>query len=47
LRFNKQDAFLGALKLYQGDPIRMRLKFTSGYSSERIVDLCRESGLVS
>jgi RNA binding exosome subunit len=47
LRFNKQDAFLGALKLYQGDPIRMRLKFTSGYGSERIVDLCRESGLVS
>ena len=47
LRFNKQDAFLGSLKLYQGDPIRMRLKFTSGYGSERIVDLCRESGLVS
>jgi RNA binding exosome subunit len=47
LRFNKQDAFVRAVKFYQGDPIRMRLKFVSGYDSERIVDLCRESGLVS
>jgi RNA binding exosome subunit len=47
LRFDKQEAFLGAVKLYQGDPIRMRLKFVFGYDSDRIVDLCRESGLVS
>jgi len=47
LRFNKQDAFLRAVKLCQGDPIRMRLKFASEYESERIVDLCRESGLLS
>jgi RNA binding exosome subunit len=46
LRFNKQEAFLGALKLYQGDPIRMRLKFVSGYDSGRIVGLCKESRLV-
>jgi RNA binding exosome subunit len=47
LRFNKQDAFLRAVRFYQGDPIRMRLKFVPGYDSNRIVDLCRESGLVS
>jgi len=47
LRFNKQDAFLRAVKFYQGDPIRMRLKFVPGYDYERIIDLCRESGLVS
>jgi hypothetical protein len=47
LRFNKQDAFLRAVKFYQGDPIRVRLKFVPGYDSERIADLCRESGLAS
>ena len=47
LRFNKQEAFLGRVKLYQGDPIRMRLKFVFGYDSDRIIDLCRESGLMS
>jgi RNA binding exosome subunit len=47
LRFNKQDAFLRAVRFYQGDPIRMRLKFVPGYDSNRIVDLCRKSGLVS
>lgn len=47
LRFDKQDAFLRAVKFYQGDPIRMRLKFVSGYDSDRIVGLCKESGLVS
>jgi RNA binding exosome subunit len=46
LRFNKQDAFLRTVKFYQGDPIRMRLKFVPGYDSDRIIDLCRESGLV-
>jgi RNA binding exosome subunit len=45
LRFDKQEACLGNVKLYQGDPIRMRLKFASKYSTEEIVDLCRESGL--
>jgi RNA binding exosome subunit len=47
LRFSKQDAFLRAVKFYQGDPIRVRLKFVSGYDSEKIIDICRESGLVS
>jgi RNA binding exosome subunit len=47
LRFDKQEAFLGAVKSYQGDPIRMKLKFVPGYDSDRIVDLCRKSGLVS
>jgi RNA binding exosome subunit len=47
LRFDKQEAFLGTVKSYQVDPIRMKLKFVSGYDSDRIVDLCRKSGLVS
>ncbi len=47
LRFDKQEAFLGTVKSYEGDPIRMKLKFVSGYDSDRIVDLCRKSGLVS
>ena len=47
LRFDKQDAFLRAVKFFQGDPIRMRLKFVPGYDSDRIVGLCKESGLVS
>jgi RNA binding exosome subunit len=47
LRFDKQEAFLGTVKSYQGDPIRMKLKFVSGYDSDRIIDLCRKSGLVS
>jgi RNA binding exosome subunit len=47
LRFDKQEAFLGRVKSYQGDPIRMRLKFVSGYDSDSIVDLCKKSGLVS
>jgi hypothetical protein len=47
LRFDKQEAFLGSVTLCQGDPIRMKLKFAFGYDSDRIVDLCRESGLVS
>jgi RNA binding exosome subunit len=47
LRFDKQEAFLGRVKSYQGDPIRMKLKFVSSYDSKSIVDLCKKSGLVS
>jgi RNA binding exosome subunit len=47
LRFDKQEAFLGRVKSYQGDPIRMKLKFVSSYDPESIVDLCKKSGLVS
>jgi len=46
LRFDKQEAFLGNVRLQNGDPIRMKLKFASAYDVEAIVTLCRESGLV-
>jgi len=46
LRFDKQEACLQKVRLHQADPIRMRLKFVSRYNPERIVDLCKESGLV-
>jgi RNA-binding protein len=46
LRFDKQEACLRRVKLNQSDPIRMRLRFASRYDVERIVDLCRKSGLV-
>jgi RNA binding exosome subunit len=45
LRFDKQEAYLGKTKLNQSDPIRMRLRFDPGYDCERIIDLCRKSGL--
>lgn len=46
LRFDKQEACLRKVRLHQADPIRMKLKFVSGYKPQRIVDLCKESGLV-
>jgi RNA binding exosome subunit len=46
LRFDKQEACLQKVRLHQADPIRMKLKFVSRYNPERIVDLCKESGLV-
>jgi RNA binding exosome subunit len=45
LRFDKQEACLRKVKLHQADPIRVKLKFVSGYDAARIVELCRESGL--
>jgi hypothetical protein len=46
LRFDKQEACLQKVILHQADPIRMKLKFVSRYNPERIVGLCKESGLV-
>lgn len=46
LRFDKQEACLQKVRLHQADPIRMKLKFVSGFDLESIVDLCREGGLV-
>ncbi len=46
LRFDKQEAFLGTVKLQQGDPIRVKLKFASSYDPEGIVKFCRENGLI-
>jgi len=47
LRFDKEEAFLGNLKLQQADPIRMKLKFSSGHDIERLVRVCAESGLTA
>lgn len=46
LRFDKQEALLGNVKLHQGDPIRLKLKFASTYDAETMVNVCRESGLI-
>jgi len=46
LRFDKQEAFLGTVRLHQGDPIRIKLKFASTYDAEGIVKFCRENGLI-
>ena len=46
LRFDKQEAYLKRARLYQGDPIRMKLKFSFARDREEIVRACRESGLL-
>ncbi len=46
LRFDKQAAYLGNLRLRQEDPVRIRIKFharSSGY--EGIIEYCRKVGL--
>ena len=45
LRFDKQEASLRRVKFHQSDPIRMKLKFASGYDLVKIIDFCRASGL--
>jgi len=47
LRFDKQEAFLGIARLYQGDPIRVKLKFAAAYDTKGIIEFCRENGLIS
>jgi len=47
LRFDKQEALLGNVRLCQGDPIRMKVKFAPYYDAEAIIRVCRESGLIS
>jgi hypothetical protein len=46
LRFDKQEAFLGTVRLHEGDPIRIKLKFASAYDVEGIVKFSRENGLI-
>lgn len=46
LRFDKQEAFFGSIRLHEGDPIRAKFKFASMYDVERIVSFCKESGLI-
>jgi RNA binding exosome subunit len=47
LRFDKEEAFLGNLKLQHADPVRMKLKFASRHDIETMVTVCRESGLMA
>ncbi len=45
LRFNKQSAFLGTLKIGHDDPIRFEIHFKNKASNE-IINLCRQAGLL-
>jgi RNA-binding protein len=46
LRFDKQNAFLGTLKLTTNDPIHFKIHFKNK-TPEQIVDLCGQAGLSS
>ncbi len=43
LRFDKQEAFTGNVRLQDGDPIRVRFKFGRAYDEKAIASLCGES----
>jgi RNA binding exosome subunit len=45
LRFDKQQAFLGALRFSSNDPIHVKVHFKNRTADE-IVSLCREFGLL-
>jgi hypothetical protein len=45
LRFDKQSAYLGALKIAQNDPIHFKIHFKNKTPDE-IVDICRQTGLL-
>lgn len=45
LRFNKQNAYQGTLKLSTNDPIHFKIHFKNKTSQE-IVDICRKAGLL-
>jgi len=45
LRFDKQRAFLGELRFSSNDPIHFKIHFKNK-TSEEIVELCREKGLL-
>jgi RNA binding exosome subunit len=45
LRFDKQSAFLGSLKLGRDDSIRFKIHFKNKASDE-IISLCRQAGLL-
>ena len=46
LRFDKQSAFLGAIKLAKDDPIHFKIHFKNK-SPEQIMELCGQAGLMS
>lgn len=45
LRFDKQQAFLGSFRFSSNDPIHAKVHFKNR-TTEEIIDLCREFGLV-
>jgi RNA-binding protein len=45
LRFDKQNAFLGAMKITQNDPIHFKIHFKNE-TAEEIANICRHAGLL-
>jgi RNA-binding protein len=45
LRLNKQDAFLGKIKLTSDDPIRIKIHFKNK-THEEIAEICKKAGLL-
>jgi RNA binding exosome subunit len=45
LRFNKQNAYIGTLKLTTDDPIHFKIHFKNK-TPDQIIDLCRNAGLL-
>lgn len=45
LRFDKQSAYLGAIRFTQNDPVHFKIHFKNKTPTE-IVDVCRETGLL-
>lgn len=45
LRFNKQNAYLGTLKLATNDPIHFKIHFKNK-TPEQIMELCQKAGLL-
>ncbi|MCW4017908.1 MAG: hypothetical protein NWF00_04410 [Candidatus Bathyarchaeota archaeon] len=45
LRFDKQNAFLGTLKLTSNDPIHLKIHFKNRKPDE-IMEICRQAGLL-
>ena len=45
LRLDKQDAFLGSLKLSSNDPIHIKIHFKNK-TYEQIIDICQQRGLL-
>ena len=45
LRFNKQSALLGTIKLGHDDPIRFKIHFKNK-TYEEIINLCKQAGLL-
>lgn len=45
LRFDKQAAYLGTIKLSQTDPIHLKIHFR-GKTSQQVIELTKEAGLL-